>query len=133
MTVLAKAKSNLTGRPTKGHPKTGLHSATIISVLATFGYTAGRLLAACISWVDIAIMNSQRKGNQRVTQPAAIAIYKTGNRRIHKLQRLQSCKTGVTAQKEPAGGNSGVSKENILLEIRSVRSIIRCSLRNSDQ
>jgi hypothetical protein len=83
MTVLAKANSNLTDRPTSRHPKTGLHSATI--VLATFGSTAGSLLAACGAGVDSAIMSAQRNGTQRVTHPAAIAIYKTGNRRTQQV------------------------------------------------
>jgi hypothetical protein len=39
---------------------------------------------------------------------------------------LQSCKTGITAQKEPAGNNTGVIRENILLEIHNTQSIIHC-------
>jgi hypothetical protein len=36
-----------------------------------------------------------------------------------KLERLQSCKTKTTAQKEPAGDNTGVSREDILLKIHN--------------
>jgi hypothetical protein len=36
--------------------------------------------------------------------------------------------TGIAAQKAPDGYNTGISKENILLEIHNIRSIIRlCS------
>jgi hypothetical protein len=43
-----------------------------------------------------------------------------------KLQRLQSCKTGITTKKEPTGDNTGVRTEDVLLEIRSTWSIICC-------
>jgi hypothetical protein len=40
-----------------------------------------------------------------------------------KLQRLQSCKRGIT-EKEPVGDKTGVSRENILLETYNIRSNI---------
>jgi hypothetical protein len=44
----------------------------------------------------------------------------------NKLQRLQSCKTGITAQKEIVSNNTGVSMEDILLKIHNTCSIIHC-------
>jgi hypothetical protein len=41
-------------------------------------------------------------------------------------QRLQSCKTGITVQKKPAGDQTRVSRENILLKIHNTQSIICC-------
>jgi hypothetical protein len=43
-----------------------------------------------------------------------------------KLQRLQSCKTEITAQKKPAGDNTEVSREDILVEIHNTQSVICC-------
>jgi hypothetical protein len=50
-----------------------------------------------------------------------------------RLQSLHSCKTGITAQKEPVGDNTGVSRENILLKIHNTWSIIRRAIHSSDQ
>jgi hypothetical protein len=50
-----------------------------------------------------------------------------------KLLRLQSCKAGITAQEEPAGNNTGFSRENILLEIRNTDRSFSAALRGSDQ
>jgi hypothetical protein len=44
-----------------------------------------------------------------------------------KIQRQQSCKIGITAQKEPAGDNTGIGREDVLLEIHYRKSIIRSS------
>jgi hypothetical protein len=70
-----------------------------------------------VVWVVTAILSDQRNRAQAVSTPS-------------KLQRLQSCKTEMTAQKEPESDNTGVSRENIPLEIRvhSIRSIIRCCI-----
>jgi hypothetical protein len=57
-------------------PKPGLHSATIISVLVTSECTAGSLLAACGVGVVITVKSAHRNRNQRVSQPAAVAICK---------------------------------------------------------
>jgi hypothetical protein len=43
-----------------------------------------------------------------------------------KSQRLQSIKTGTTAENEPEGDTSGVSKEYILLKIHNTWLIICC-------
>jgi hypothetical protein len=48
-------------------PKTGLHSATIVSVLAISGCTAGRVLAACGVGVIITIVSAQRNRTQRMS------------------------------------------------------------------
>jgi hypothetical protein len=42
-----------------------------------------------------------------------------------KIQRLQSRRTGITAQKEPSGDKTGLRRDNILFEIHNIRSIIR--------
>jgi hypothetical protein len=39
-----------------------------------------------------------------------------------KLQRLQSCKTGITKQKEIVGNNTGVSREDIPFKIHNTAS-----------
>jgi hypothetical protein len=74
--------------------------------------------------VDVAIMCAQRN---RIECPNLLqnATCKTRNRRLRKLQKLHSCKTGITAQKEPAGDNRG-NREDALLEIHNIRSIILC-------
>jgi hypothetical protein len=75
------------------------------------GCTAGSFLAACGVGPVTAIANFQR--NRNVSYPQL----RSSRSHPAKLQRLQSCKTGITAQKGPVGDNTGVSRENILLEI----------------
>jgi hypothetical protein len=43
-----------------------------------------------------------------------------------KLQRLQSCKLGITVYKELVGDNSRVSRKYTLLKMHNTRSIIHC-------
>lgn len=57
-------------------PKMGSHNPTIISVLATSVCTAGIPGAPCGVVVDIVIVRAQG-----MSQPAVIAICKTGNHR----------------------------------------------------
>jgi hypothetical protein len=79
--------------------------------------------------VVIVIVSAQRNRTQGMSQPAAIAICKTAP---SKLQRAQSCKTGITAQKEPAGHNTRVTK-NILLEITTPDRLFTAALWSSHQ
>jgi hypothetical protein len=58
------------------NPRTALHKAAIVSVLATSGRTTGSLLTACSVGVKIAILSAQR-----VPQSDAIATCKMGNHR----------------------------------------------------
>jgi hypothetical protein len=76
--------------------------------------------------VAIAMVSAQRNRSQKVPQPAAIATCKTGNRRTQQVTEAAICKTGIIAQKEPAGDNTDVSREDVLLEIHNTQSIIRC-------
>jgi hypothetical protein len=62
---------------------------------------------------------------QRISPPAATATC--------NLQRLQSRKTGITAQKEVAGENAGSGRRIFFLKfVRSDRSLA-AALRSSDQ
>jgi uncharacterized membrane protein (UPF0136 family) len=51
-------------------PNTGLHSAAVVSVLATSGGTSGSLLAASFIGLVSAVVSAQRCRTQRMFQPA---------------------------------------------------------------
>jgi hypothetical protein len=109
--------------------KIGLENANIVSVLLTPGCSAGSLLVALVLGVLINILSVQRNRILRVSQPASVATCKTGNRRTQQVTEAADRKIGITAQKEPAGDNTGVSREGVHLEIHNTCSIIRrCSL-----
>jgi hypothetical protein len=63
-----------------------------------------------------------------LSQPLQFRPARRGIAEPSKLQRLQSCKTGITAQKEPAGDNTGVSRDNILKIHNTCSGIRLCSL-----
>jgi hypothetical protein len=65
----------------------GLNNTTIIGVLVTSECSTGSILAAFGVGVVIAIVNTQKNGTQRVSQTAAIATCKTGNRCTYQVKR----------------------------------------------
>jgi hypothetical protein len=89
-------------------PKTAVHNAAIISVLATSGCTGGSLLAVCGVWVDIAIMSAERTRTQECVPTCDL---QEGN------PRTQQVTEAAVMQKEFAGDSTGVSREDVLLEL----------------
>jgi hypothetical protein len=77
--------------------------------------------------VVITTVSAQRNRTMSVFQPAAIATYKMGNRSTKQVTEAAITQTRITVQKELLGNNTGVSREDVLLEIHNNRSIIRYS------
>jgi hypothetical protein len=66
--------------------------------------------------VGVVIVSAQRNRSQ-CPNLLHLRPARRGIAEPRKLQRLQSCKTGITAEKEPGGDNTGVFRESILLEM----------------
>jgi diketogulonate reductase-like aldo/keto reductase len=101
------------------NPKISLHNATILSILATSGCTAGCLVVAWVVREDIVIVSVQRDKCQRMSRNSAIGNCKTRYRRRQKVRDAVISKRVSTMQKGFAGDNIGVSREDVLLEIRN--------------
>jgi hypothetical protein len=101
-----------------------LHHATVFNDLAASGCTTGSPLASCGVEVNITLVSAYRNRNQRVSQPAAIAIRKRENPRTQQVTEAAVSNKIITAQKEPVDDNTGASRENIILEICNIQSII---------
>jgi hypothetical protein len=91
---------------------------------------AASLLAAC--GVAVVIMNAQRNRTQCPNllhlRPARWGIAAPS-----KLKRLQSCKIWITAQKKPAGDNTGVRRQNFFSKYTTPHQSFAAALHSSDQ
>jgi hypothetical protein len=87
--------------------------------LTTSGCTADSLLDVCGVEAVIAISVPRETELREGPNLLQLQHARRGIAAPSKLQRLQSCKTGITAQKEPAGDNTGVSRRDVLLEIHN--------------
>jgi hypothetical protein len=89
------------------------------------------LSLSVVCGVDIAIVDAQRNRTQSSNllqlRPARWGIAASS-----KLQRLQSCKTGIAAQKEPAEDNTGSARGTFFSKYTAPDRSLATALRNSD-
>jgi hypothetical protein len=100
-------------------PTPGVHNATIVSVLATSGCTAGSLLAACGAGVDIANVSALRNRTERVSQPAAIATCNMGNNRIEQVTEATITQNRNYRAEGTCGRRHWNQQGGLLLEIQN--------------